>query len=228
MLSTVSLRKRIEESAAISGVFGTVITRYMALCDRTTRWQCEGHTELQAALAEGPVLVLMWHSRMAMGARHWPSALDPASSLHHRSPLGRISGVMQRQEGMTPFEMSHRKSNLVASRQVLKRFREGISIVMTGDGPMGPANLLQAAPLDWVSRLNTPIFAYAFSTTRGHRFNTWDRLLLPYPFGRGAVVFKRYESPLPDTRDGLKRSLEAFVDDTTARADALVGLSPSG
>jgi len=228
MGSPVSLRKRIEKSPVFSGVFGTLVTRYLALCDHTTRWQYEGNGELEAALAEGPVLVLMWHSRMVMGARHWPSALAPASSLHHRSPLGRISGVMQRQEGMTPFEMSHRKSNLVASRQVLKRFREGISIVMTGDGPVGPPHQLQAAPLDWAIRLNAPIFAYAFSTTRGHRFNTWDRLLLPYPMGRGSVVFARYEGAMPDTRDDLKRSLEAFVDQTTARADTAVGVSPGG
>lgn len=223
----MSLRTRIEKSAAFSGVFGTIITSYLALCDRTTRWHYEGHEELRAALAKGPVLMLMWHSRMVMGARHWPSALAPASSLHHRSPLGRISGVMQRQEGMTPFEMSHRKSNLVASRQVLKRFREGISIVMTGDGPIGPPHLLQTAPLKWACRLNAPVFAYAFSTTRGHRFGTWDQLLLPYPFGRGAVIFARYDGLLPADRDKLKQSLETFVDQTTARADRLAGL-PEG
>lgn len=227
----MSLRRRIEKSAAFSGIPGTVITRYLALCDRSTRWQIEGLDDLKAALADGPVLMMMWHSRMVMGARHWPSDHAPASSLHHRSPLGRISGVMQRQEGMTPFEMSAKRSNLVASRQVMTRFRDGISIVMTGDGPEGPAHELQSAPLDWAVRADAPIFAYAFSTTRGHRAGSWDRLLFPYPFGRGAQVFARYDQrieakPNRADRDALKLSLEAFLDQTTARADALLGLPP--
>lgn len=225
----MSLRKRIEKSAAFSGVLGTLVTRYLALCDRSTDWQIEGKEDLLAALQGGPVLMMMWHSRMVMGARHWPDDAAPASSLHHRSPLGRISGVMQRREGMTPFEMSHRKSNLVASRQVMKRFQDGISIVMTGDGPLGPPHKLQSAPLEWACRLNAPIFAYAFSTTRQSRAGSWDRLLFPYPFGTGAQVFARYDVPVPPTlagtdRDALGVSLEIFLDRVTARADALVGL----
>lgn len=220
------LRKRIEESAAISGLFGGLISRYLILCDRTTNWQIEGLDEMKAALDQGPILLLMWHSRMAMGAVHWPSDHAPVSSLHHRSPLGRISGVMQRNEGLTPFEMSAKRPNLVASRQVIKRLRNGISIVMTGDGPLGPPHQMQAAPLDWATRLSAPIFAYAFSTTQGHRFNSWDQLLLPYPPGNGAKVFIRYTDPRPTDRDSLKKGLEALVDRTTARADALLGLPP--
>lgn len=227
----MGLRKRIEKSPVFSGVLGTGVTAYLALCDRTTRWQVEGRDDLVSALEAGPVLMMMWHSRMVMGARHWPDTHAPASSLHHRSPLGRISGVMQRREGMTPFEMSHRKSNLVASRQVMKRFQKGISIVMTGDGPLGPAHKLQSAPLEWACRLNAPIFAYAFSTTQGGRANSWDRLLFPYPFGRGAQVFARYDQPLPHRPDAaaqtaLARSLEGFILNTTARADALAGMPP--
>lgn len=227
----MSLRKRIEKSAAFSGVFGTAVTRYLALCDRTTSWQVEGREDLVDALSEGPVLMMMWHSRMGMGARHWPDTDAPASSLHNRSPLGRISGVMQRQEGLTPFEMSRRKPNLATSRQVMKRYRQGISIVMTGDGPHGPPHKLQAAPVEWAYRMNAPIFAYAYATTRGYRANSWDRFLLPYPFGTGAQVFARYRPPrtrppAPNNLAALALSLEVLLDETTARADMLVGLPP--
>ncbi|SHI07006.1 lysophospholipid acyltransferase family protein [Marivita hallyeonensis] len=219
----MSLRRRIEKSAAFSGIPGRLVTRYLALCDRRIRWQVEGRDDLLAALAEGPVLLMMWHSRMVMGARHWPDDTAPASSLHHRSPLGRISGVMQHKEGMTPFEMSAKRSNLVASRQVLRRFQDGISIVMTGDGPVGPAHQLQDAALDWACRLEAPIFAYAFSATRGYRAKSWDRLLLPYPTGQGAKVFARYTGSRPANREELRAPLTDFLTATTARADKLVG-----
>lgn len=222
----MSLRKRIEKSERVMGFFGGAISRYLSFCNRTTKWQIEGLDEMKSALNEGPILLMMWHSRMAMGAVHWPSDHAPVSSLHHRSPLGRISGVMQRNEGLTPFEMSAKRPNLVASRKVMKRFRDGISIVMTGDGPSGPAHELQKAPLDWATRLNVPIFAYAFSTTRGHRFNSWDRLLLPYPYGRGAQVFARFPDPAPSQDGALSRSLKAFINQTTAQADMAIGEAP--
>ena len=148
----MSLRRRIEKSKWLSGTIGGLLSRYLALCNRTTDWQIEGLDDMKDALSEGPILLMMWHSRMAMGAPHWPSDHAPVTSLHHRSPLGRISGVMQRYEGLTPFEMSATRSNLVASRAVMKRFHQGISIVMTGDGPVGPAHKLQDAPLDWARR----------------------------------------------------------------------------
>ena len=227
----MSLRRRIEKSKWLSGAIGGLLSRYLALCNRTTDWQIEGLDDMKDALSEGPILLMMWHSRMAMGAPHWPSDHAPVTSLHHRSPLGRISGVMQRYEGLTPFEMSATRSNLVASRAVMKRFHQGISIVMTGDGPVGPAHKLQDAPWDWASRMGAPVFAYAFSTTRGHRFNSWDRLLLPYPNGRGAQVFARFDAPIPrkltgPNRMALRNALEGFMNTTTARADAILGLSP--
>jgi lysophospholipid acyltransferase (LPLAT)-like uncharacterized protein len=227
----LSLRKRIEKSPAFSGFFGGIIAGYLALCDRRIDWQVEGREALIAALADGPVLILMWHSRMAMGARHWPDSHAPGTSLHHRSPLGRISGVMQRREGLVPVEMSVTRSNQAASRVAMTRFRDGASILMTGDGPVGPARELQRAPVEWAARMGVPVFAYAFSVTRGHRFDSWDRLLLPYPAGRGAIVFARYPAPVPhrpnaESRAALQGALETFLNDTTARADALLGLPP--
>ena len=115
---------------------------------------------------------------------------------------------------------------------MIKWFRAGHSIAIAGDGPVGPAHKLQDPPLDWASKLNAPVFAYAFSTTKGRRFNSWDRLLMPRLFGRGAQVFCRYTHPVPRQPDdadraALRASLEQFLDTTTARADALLGLPPA-
>lgn len=208
-----------------------MLSLYLALCERTTRWQVEGLDEMKAALSDGPVLLMMWHSRMAMGAPHWPTDTAPVSSLHHRSVLGRVSGVTQRYEGLQPVEMCTKRSNLAASRTVMKRWTQGVSIVMTGDGPLGPARKLQDAPIDWASKLRAPVFGYAYATTRGKRFDSWDTFLLPYPYGKGAKVFARYPDPIPpkltgDTRKSVRQSLETFLDTTTAHADALVGLPP--
>jgi lysophospholipid acyltransferase (LPLAT)-like uncharacterized protein len=208
----VSLRRRIEKSNLASGAFGGLLSRYLVLCDRTTDWQIDGLEAMKDALSEGPILSMMWHSRMAIGAPHWPSDLAPVSSLHHTRDVCHTA-----QSG----GLAH-VGETVPSR---------LSIVMTGDDPVGSAHKLQDAPLDWASRLGAPGLAYAFSTTRGHRFNSWDRLLLPYPYGRGAQVFARYKASIPrkltaQARLSWRRSLEDFLDETTARANTILGLPP--
>ena len=227
----MSLRKRIEQSEFLAALLGGLAGRYLAFCNRTTKWHIEGLEELQETLAEGPVLLVMWHSRSIMGALHWPVADGPLSSLYDSSPIGRVSGALQRRVGLQPMEMSRKLSNRAASRTILKRVKEGVSIGMTGDGPLGPALALKDAPLDWARATGMPVFAYAFATTKGRRLKSWDQMLLPHPYGRGACVFRRYPGVIPrdltqDQRDHLRTELEEWLSQTMHHADALVELPP--
>ena len=229
----MSLRKRIEHSKRLAALLAWLAGAYLALCNRTTRWQVEGRDELRAALATGPVLLVMWHSRSVMGALHWPVADGPLSSLYDASPIGRVSGALQRRVGLQSIQMSRKATNLAASRIVLKRVREGVSIGMTGDGPLGPVGRVKDAPLEWARVTGAPVFCYAFATTRGRRLKTWDRMLVPRMFGRGAVVFARFDGDIPRklpdaARAALREDLRLFMDDTTARADVLISHAPPG
>ena len=129
-------------------------------------------------------------------------------------------------------EMVDGKSNRAASRMILKRVHDGVSIGMTGDGPLGPALELKDAPLDWARATGLPVFCYAFSTTKGKRLGSWDKMLVPKPFARGAYVFARFAQKVPDkldteNREALRSDLTALMNDTTRRADSLLGL-PKG
>ncbi len=225
----MSLRQRIEKSERLAALLAGLAGRYLAFCNRTTQWQVEGREDLHAALAKGPVLLVMWHSRSVMGALHWPVSSGPLSSLYASSPIGRVSGAVQRRVGLHPIEMSDKQSNRAASRMILKRVNEGISIGMTGDGPLGPPLMVKDAPLDWARATGMPVFCYAFSTTRGRRLGTWDQMLVPKPFGRGAYVFRRFAGTVPrkpdaDEREALRRQFGDWMNETTQRADALLGL----
>ncbi|MEM9472749.1 MAG: hypothetical protein AAGA00_12360, partial [Pseudomonadota bacterium] len=126
----MSLRRRIEKSKRLAAVVAWIAGGYLAFCNRTTRWQIDGLEELKSALAEGPVLLVMWHSRSVMGALHWPVSAGPLSSLYDKSPIGRVSGALQRRVGLQAMEMSRKTSNRAASREILKRVRDGVSIGM--------------------------------------------------------------------------------------------------
>jgi len=227
----MSLRKRIEKSEFLATVLAGIVGRYLAFCNRTTRWEAHGLDELRAALADGPVLLIMWHSRSVMGALHWPVANGPLSSLYDMSPIGRVSGALQRRVGLQPIEMSRKLSNRAASRTVLKRVKEGVSIGMTGDGPLGPALQVKDAPIDWARATGMPVFCYAFSTTKGRRLKSWDQMLVPHPFGQGAYVYRQYPETIPRKLDAaaladLRRDLCNWMNATMAQADSLARVPP--
>ena len=218
----MTFRQRIEHSRLLAWLLAGLAGAYLSLCQRTTRWDYHGLEQLKADLADGPVLLLMWHGRSLMGPVHWPVEAGPLSSLYDASPIGRVSGALQRRRGLQPMEMSDKISNLAASRVILKRLREGVSIGMTGDGPLGPAQAIKDAPLDWARVMRRPVYGYAFATKRHRILPSWDAMMLPLPFTRGAVVFARYEGKIMGkvdeaARDGLKKML----DEVTRNVDEL-------
>ena len=117
-------------------------------------------------------------------------------------------------------------SNLAASRVILKRVREGVSIGMTGDGPLGPALAVKDAPLDWARVMKRPVYGYAFATKRHRILASWDNMMLPLPFTRGAVVFARIaidlpRQPTPEQLEATRGQLKMALDAMNAKADTL-------
>ena len=218
------LRQRLENSRALAELLAFCVGSYLRLVNRTTRWQVEGRDELRRDLAQGPVLLIVWHQRLLMGPLHWPVREGPLSSLYDASPIGRVSGAMQRQFGLQAMKMAGDASNVAASREVLRRVRSGISVGITGDGPLGPAFVLKDSALDWARAMGCPVYSYAFSHSRQRKLGTWDSMILPRLFGRGRYVFRRWPEtparrPDPDELDRLRRSLSDFLDETVAAAD---------
>ena len=216
----MTFRQHIERSRFLAWALAGLAGGYLALCQRTTRWDYIGLDDLNADLADGPVLLLMWHGRSLMGPIHWPVKKAPLSSLYAASPIGRVSGALQRRRGLQPMEMSDSMSNLAASRKILRRVRDGISIGMTGDGPLGPALELKDAPLEWARVMKRPVYGYAFFVQRHRILNSWDNMMFPLPFTKGRIAFKKFDgAPIGKKDDAAREALTALLIGAVETAD---------
>jgi lysophospholipid acyltransferase (LPLAT)-like uncharacterized protein len=104
--------------------------------------------------------------------------------------------------------------------------KKGGCIVMTIDGPKGPREVVGIGTIKLAQQMGAPIVIYGLSA-HAKRLDTWDRLLWPRPFARGAVVIAE---PIPTSKsmdsEELRQRVEDALKAATKRADELCGLEP--
>jgi lysophospholipid acyltransferase (LPLAT)-like uncharacterized protein len=66
---------------------------------------------------------------------------------------------------------------------------ESVDLGITPDGPRGPRHQVKAGVAQLARLTGRPVIPLAFVCGRGHRFNSWDRFLCPYPFARAVFRF---------------------------------------
>ena len=69
-----------------------------------------------------------------------------------------------------------------------------------------------------------PVLFVGLSCSPAIRLNNWDRTLIPLPFGKGAVVWDRADSPEGAEPDHVVADWTARITAVEAAADALTGL----
>lgn len=231
--------KSLLRSGPVSRLLGLMIWGWMALINRTTRWQVEGDAAARAAFAEERGIVMAaWHSRIMLlpagwtrMMRRWPGLRAPAAMLISLSadgePVARAIGHL----GLEAIRGSKgnrkkRKKDKGGARAVaeaVQLLRAGGGLCITPDGPRGPAEEVSLGAALLAQRSGAIIIPYALSATHARRLDTWDRFILPFPFGRGAIVFGEPVRPTPEKRpQDLQAELQASLDAATRRADALI------
>jgi lysophospholipid acyltransferase (LPLAT)-like uncharacterized protein len=209
-------------------LLGVPLGWWLRFCAATSRWDRQGEAELEAALRDGPVVLALWHERIALSGLHWRPGWGPVSALHTTRFAGRVAGAAQAVLGTEPIAMSSRRGNLAASREVLRRLREGTSVGIAADGSSGPARELRDAALEWARASGRPVFVYAFAMRGQRRLGTWDRMVWPRPFSRGVAIWRRWDREVPRRLDeaafdNLRQDLAAALTAVADEADALAG-----
>lgn len=84
---------------------------------------------------------------------------------------------------------SSSRGGRAAFKEMLALSKTDADIVLTPDGPRGPRHELKDGALQLAKLSGRPVVPMAFACSRGHRFGSWDRFLLPFPGSRGVYAF---------------------------------------
>jgi len=230
--------KKLLRNPAVQGFLGWVLAGYLMLIRRTTRWRHEGLEKLEPMLtSDQGAIGLFWHGRipicLGMAEVWWrkekrrcmvsPSADGEFIALaleHARYPAIRIS--------------SAKKGDSTKARQAVAAFREAINwvsdggiLIVTPDGPRGPNEIIAAGSLQIAKRSGAPVFLTGLAVSPAIQLDTWDKVMIAAPFGRGATVWEGPFHVPPDADDAaIERLLTEWsqiMQAATRRAEALVG-----
>ena len=219
--------KSLLKSGPVQAMIGTLLGGYMAFVGATTRFERFGLEHIEPILEGGEGLIgVIWHGRIMLSPAMWPKGAQPAKVLISRSGEGgmiaraaavnRIGAVRGSSLNMKKREKS--KGAIGSFREMMRHIRSGGCMAIMPDGPRGPRMRIGLGPLMIAQKSGAPILPATWSTRWAIRFNSWDRFVLPLPFGRGVIA---YGAPVTVPKDADEDQLEALRAELEARAITL-------
>ena len=216
--------KRLVRMPAFGTVVAAPFVLWAHLCKVTTRWQIHGAEALKADLAQGPVLMIVWHADLLLLPLHFPRH-HPVVTLNDPSPIGTIAAGYYRWFGYRTMSSFRKSMPASTVRQVMRAVSSGATLGLTADGPRGPARQVTDATLTWL-RLSRqlPVWTFSLAQNGGWTLRSWDRTKAPRPMTRGAVVMRRWQ---PEPGQPQAESLRQFLDQVAAEAEAALSNPPA-
>lgn len=171
-----------------------------------------------------PIIIAFWHGRQLMMPLAYRGRQASILISQHRD--GEIIARIMHHFAFKAVRGSSTRGGMSALRHLLRAGRNGRDLVVTPDGPRGPACKVQSGVLYVAKVTGRPILPLTFACSKKKSFSSWDKFQIPYPWAKGLFV---WGSPLWVKRDlpndqlavsGLE--LENSLNRLTAQAESAV------
>ncbi len=209
---------------------------YLLLVSATTRWRRINRQAVEPFWSgDGRLITCFWHGRFPQAHLVWnygPGATK-AKMLVSRSREGETIAHTVRTLGVeviygSAAKHGQQKGGFEAVRDLVRHIDGGGMIGVTPDGPRGPRMHARLGPVHIAKLAQAPLMPMAWSTRWRIVFKSWDRFILPLPFGSGVLIWgDPIAPPPPDSDDGAmeatRAKLERELNQLSAQADRLTG-----
>ena len=232
--------KKFLRHPAVQATLGFILGLWLIIIHRTVRWTHENLEPCQADFdGTRGAIALIWHGRLpiCLGVGHmWRKRAR--NCLISPSGDGEFIAQALAMSGYGAIRTSSaKKGDSAKARAVVASFRAALSwvegggvLLATPDGPRGPNERIAPGSLQIAKRTGAPTYLMGTAVSPCGRLDTWDKVMVGVPFGRGATV---WDGPLYVPADADDAMIEALVEDwsarlsaATRRAEVLVGLKP--
>jgi lysophospholipid acyltransferase (LPLAT)-like uncharacterized protein len=221
--------KRLLRHPLVQELLARLLGFYLAFALRTTRWRVEGLEHLEPFIAKPPVVVAFWHECLPLMPALWIRAQQlPGAGLGREHVLvslhrdGRFVASVVRRFHVGAVLGSSSRGGASAMRGLLHLLAQDNLVGITPDGPRGPRRQAAAGVAQLAALSGVPVLPCAAQTSRRWVLATWDRMIIPLPFGRGVVVCN---PPVAVPRKEWQQTLPAICASLTQAASRAHELS---
>jgi len=223
-----AMLKRLLRSPAGSFLLSMILAAIMGLLVLTLRVKHKGRRDLLNRLKDGqPEILVFFHEHLFIMAPLLPGGCSALQSPH---PDGRVLAGACRMFGLRPIWGSSNRSALSGLRQIAREIKAGRSVVITPDGPRGPARQLSMGPVSLAQLTGARVTLVAWSAERCWRAKSWDKMRFPKPFSQlicswsepVELTFTKSRTELEAQRLMLENRLRELVDEL----DQKTGVEP--
>lgn len=221
-------------------VLGWILWVVLVVTRRSLRWT---HENLDPEILKDgrPCVMLFWHGRipLALGiAQVWWARgglrcmISPSADGEFiAQALARAKFPAIRVSSAKPGDTAKARAAVAGFREALEWVKAGNMIAITPDGPRGPNEVIAAGSLQLARRSGAPIYLVGVAADPCWRLDTWDKVMIAKPFGRGATV---WDGPHYVSRDADEAAVAAQIAAlserlslATRRAEVLAAGRPS-
>jgi lysophospholipid acyltransferase (LPLAT)-like uncharacterized protein len=143
--------------------------------------------EMDGSEPDGAAVYVNWHRYQSFliphhGAKRRWMLVSPAPPVE---PIARFCKLM----GLRLVRGTSGERGKEAVAELIAKLRAGDSVALAVDGPRGPAFHAKRGCIDLARGAGVPLAPLAYRCSRAHEFRwRWDRMLMPLPFAKIAIV----------------------------------------
>jgi lysophospholipid acyltransferase (LPLAT)-like uncharacterized protein len=177
---------------------------FRVLCE-TCRVEVRGQEHLdEFERAYGHVIFAFWHE--VVGVAAWYHRNRGYYTLTSQSFDGELAARTVERFGFNVVRGSSSRGGAAAIGRLQEALEGSPGFGFTVDGPKGPRRVAKPGIAYLSARTGVPVLPHAFSARPAWRLNSWDRMLIPKPFGR---IVCAYGPPVPPAPDRSREAVEA-------------------
>ncbi len=175
--------------------------------------------------SDKPIMVCVWHGRLLFPSWYIRLKTTNLHAIASRHTDAEIMARILNNWGYGLIRGSTRKGGKAVVKKMAAVIKSAGIVAVTNDGPKGPPRIAKAGSTGLALKYNVQIITITGSATKYWQMKSWDRFMLPKPFGKIQLIV----SPPLDITKELKTAeeevqlLSDFMNQYQDEADRLTG-----
>lgn len=157
---------------------------------RTLRYEIDDRADVMGKPVEGNYIAALWHNRLllisAVLKKFFPHR--PGAGLISASRDGDLIADVTQRFGFDVVRGSSSRMGATALLELSEVLFSGRDVLLTPDGPRGPAYELGPGIIFLAQKTGAPVVPINMEYSSCWRVKSWDRFIIPRPFSKVRVI----------------------------------------